>query len=345
MNPSLRSDSLPKCSGITAQNRPECANDIKIGIALAATAGRSLNDVRIGTALAATAGHSLNDIKIGTELAATAGRSLNDIKIGTTLDGIRIGTELTPKADRSLKEIGIGPDPASKMEKALHDIQIGADPTSKLEKFARDIQIGTDPASKMEKLARDIQIGADPTSKLEKFARDIQIGTDPASKMEKALRAIQTDPASQAERLVHDVPSGAGLATTWFGAVPVAIPSEIKIGAGPSDGAGRRASAPNPSEFSIPGYDVGREIGAGGFGRVFEARERSELGTLRAVKFIDPSPFRSAKRARAFQARGTGRAGPRPSRDCWLRGIRCHRVLTGVPLSGNGIRRRGAIPV
>ena len=162
-----------------------------------------------------------------------------------------------------------------------------ADVSNRETTLVNDIEVG-------KGLLHDIQTGADPASKTEKTLRDIQIGADPASKMEKALRDIQigADPASQAKRLLHNIPSGAGLATTWIGAVPVALgETEIKMGAGPIDGAGGRASASNPSEFSIPGYEIGREIGSGGFGRVFEARERSDLATLRAVKFIDPSPF------------------------------------------------------
>ncbi len=45
--------------------------------------------------------------------------------------------------------------------------------------------------------------------------------------------------------------------------------------------------------YRVPGFILEREVGKGGFGIVYEAKERSDLGTTRAVKVIDPSPFNS----------------------------------------------------
>ena len=49
--------------------------------------------------------------------------------------------------------------------------------------------------------------------------------------------------------------------------------------------------------FQVPGYELFEFINEGGFGRVFKARERSNLALVRAVKIIQPSAFNDPEKA------------------------------------------------
>jgi serine/threonine protein kinase len=79
--------------------------------------------------------------------------------------------------------------------------------------------------------------------------------------------------------------------TEWDETVTDMQASARRLDAALRSAAGSPARESSDTDVDVPGFTLVEKIGAGGYGEVWRAQERSPLKTTRAVKLLRPSPF------------------------------------------------------